>query len=76
MSRLLGGLLHHTHDNSAGADYTGPSSGGRVSDVVSAYAVAAVLWFWYGIQQHDIYLPCEGWVVLDAAVILGVRIYG
>ena len=44
----------------------------------SAYLVSAVLWFWFGIQQHDknIYLPCVGWVALDSAVIVGVVIYG
>ena len=40
----------------------------------SAYLVGAVLWFWHGLRQGDrnIYLPCVGWVLLDAAVIVGV----
>lgn len=44
----------------------------------SAYLVSAVLWFWFGLQQHDknIYLPCVGWVALDGAVIVGAVIYG
>jgi uncharacterized protein with PQ loop repeat len=44
----------------------------------SAYLISAVLWLWYGIQKRDknIYLPCVGWIVLDAAVILGVLVYG
>jgi uncharacterized protein with PQ loop repeat len=44
----------------------------------SAYLVSAILWFWFGIQQHDknIYLPCVGWVALDSAVIVGVFVYG
>lgn len=44
----------------------------------SAYLASAVLWFWFGIQKHDmnIYLPCVGWMVLDSAVIIGVVIYG
>lgn len=44
----------------------------------SAYLVSAVLWFWYGLQQKDrnIYLPCIGWIALDAAVILGAAIHG
>ena len=44
----------------------------------SAYLVSAVLWFWYGIQKHDknIYLPCVGWIGLDAAVIAGAVVYG
>ena len=43
----------------------------------SAYLVSAVLWFWFGLQQHDrnIYLPCVGWMALDGAVILGAVIY-
>lgn len=44
----------------------------------SAYLLSAVLWFWFGVQQRDknIYLPCVGWVVLDAAVIAGALLYG
>ena len=43
----------------------------------SAYFLSAVLWFWYGLQKKDknIYLPCVGWVGLDAAVIVGAAIY-
>ena len=43
----------------------------------SAYLVSAVLWFWYGLQKRDknIYLPCVGWVGLDAAVIVGAVVY-
>ena len=44
----------------------------------SAYLIAAVLWFWHGVQKHDknIYLACIGWIVLDIAVIAGAVIYG
>jgi len=44
----------------------------------STYFVSAILWLWYGIRKHDknIYLPCIGWILLDAAVIVGVVIYG
>lgn len=43
----------------------------------SAYLLSAILWFAYGIQKRDknIYLPCVGWVALDAAVIIGAVIY-
>jgi uncharacterized protein with PQ loop repeat len=43
-----------------------------------AYLVSAVLWFWYGLSQRDrnIYLPCIGWILLDAAVIGGALVYG
>src|SRR3954470_21253676 len=43
----------------------------------SAYLLSAMLWFWYGLQKGDknIYLPCVGWVGLDAAVIIGALVY-
>lgn len=43
-----------------------------------AYLLSAVLWFWYGLQQHDknIYLPCIGWLIMDGAVIAGALVYG
>ena len=44
----------------------------------SAYLVSAILWFWFGMQKRDknIYLPCVGWIALDAAVIVGAIVYG
>jgi uncharacterized protein with PQ loop repeat len=44
----------------------------------SAYLFSAVLWFWYGLHKRDInlYLPCVGWIGLDAAVIAGAVVYG
>jgi uncharacterized protein with PQ loop repeat len=43
----------------------------------SAYLLSAVLWFWFGIEKGDknIYLPCVGWIGLDAAVIVGAILY-
>jgi len=43
----------------------------------SAYLLSAILWFWFGIQKGDknIYLPCIGWIGLDAAVIVGAFLY-
>jgi uncharacterized protein with PQ loop repeat len=43
----------------------------------SAYLLSAILWFWYGLQKRDknIYLPCVGWVGLDAAVIVGALVH-
>jgi len=43
-----------------------------------AYLISALLWFVYGLRQRDknIYLPCIGWIGLDAGVILGVMQYG
>lgn len=42
-----------------------------------SYLVAACLWFVYGIQKQDktIYLACVGWVLLDAAVVVGVIVH-
>jgi uncharacterized protein with PQ loop repeat len=44
----------------------------------SAYLVSAVLWFWHGLRTQDknIYLACVGWIVLDAAVVVGVLVHG
>ena len=43
-----------------------------------AYLLSALLWFWFGLLKHDknIYLPCIGWIVLNAAVIVGAIVYG
>ena len=43
----------------------------------STYFVSALLWFWFGMRKGDknIYLPCIGWIILDAAVIVGVLVY-
>ena len=43
----------------------------------SAYLMSAALWFWHGLRSGDknIYLPCVGWMGLDAAVIVGTLIY-
>ena len=40
----------------------------------SAYLVSACLWFVYGVRKHDktIYVACLGWIVLDAAIVIGV----
>jgi uncharacterized protein with PQ loop repeat len=43
-----------------------------------AYLLSALLWFWFGLRQHDrnIYLPCVGWIALNSAVIVGALVYG
>jgi uncharacterized protein with PQ loop repeat len=43
-----------------------------------AYLLSALLWLWYGLRKRDrnIYLPCIGWIALDAAVIVGAVVYG
>jgi len=32
----------------------------------------------YGLRKHDrhIYLPCIGWIVLDAAIVIGLLVNG
>ena len=44
----------------------------------STYLVSACLWLAYGIQKGDktIYLPCFGWIALDAAIVVGVLLRG
>jgi uncharacterized protein with PQ loop repeat len=44
----------------------------------STYFVSAILWFWFGLKKRDknIYLPCVGWILVDAVIVLGVFIYG
>lgn len=38
-----------------------------------AYLFSACLWFIYGLRKRDktIYLACIGWIVLDAAIVVG-----
>jgi uncharacterized protein with PQ loop repeat len=46
----------------------------------SAYLVSAIVWLIYGLRKGDkhIYLPCVGWIVLDAAIVAGLvlRMHG
>lgn len=43
-----------------------------------AYLLSACLWFVYGLRKGDktIYIACVGWVLLDAAIVAGVVVYG
>jgi uncharacterized protein with PQ loop repeat len=56
------------------AVWMGPDPGGVSLVSWVSYLVAACLWFVYGLQKRDktIYLACVGWVVLDAAIVIGV----
>lgn len=60
------------------AVWAGPHPGGVSLVSWVAYLVAAVLWFVYGLRKRDktIYLACVGWVVLDAAIVIGVIVRG
>lgn len=53
-------------------------SSGNVSMLSwAAYLVSACLWLVHGIKRRDpsIYIPCIGWIALDAAVVLGTIVY-
>ncbi len=43
----------------------------------SAYLCSACLWFVYGVQKRDktIYLACIGWILLDAAIVVGAIVH-
>lgn len=51
-----------------------PVVGGVSLPTWLTYLLSAILWLVYGIRKRDktIYLACIGWILLDAAVVLGV----
>ena len=80
LSRLLGGMSLFTMAMTlpqVWTVWTGREASGVSLWSWSAYLAAAILWFWHGLRQGDknIYLPCIGWVILDAAVIAGVVLH-
>ena len=80
LSRLLGGMSVFTMLMTVPQVLTiwiGHQAAGVSVVSWSAYLLSAVLWFCYGLQKRDknIYLPCIGWVGLDAAVIVGAVVY-
>ena len=54
--------------------WKGPVVSGVSLPTWLAYLLSALLWLVYGIKKRDktIYLPCVGWILLDAAVVIGV----
>ena len=58
--------------------WVGRNAGGVSLVSWAAYLISACLWFVYGIRKHDktIYLACIGWIVLDAAIVVGVIFHG
>ena len=40
----------------------------------ASYLVAACLWLIHGVRKHDksIYVACIGWIILDAAIVIGI----
>ena len=57
--------------------WVGGNAGGVSLVSWISYLVSACLWFVYGVQKHDktIYLACVGWVLLDAAIVIGVVVH-
>jgi hypothetical protein len=43
-----------------------------------AYLVSACLWLTHGLREGDraIWVPCIGWIALDAAILLGILLHG
>ncbi|HEX7183794.1 MAG TPA: SemiSWEET family transporter [Thermoanaerobaculia bacterium] len=43
----------------------------------TSYLLSACLWFVYGLRRKDktIYFACVGWIVLDAAIVVGVVVH-
>lgn len=44
----------------------------------ATYLVSACLWLVHGVRIGDkaIYVPCIGWMALDAAIVLGIVLHG
>jgi uncharacterized protein with PQ loop repeat len=40
----------------------------------ASYLLAACLWLIHGVRKQDklIYVPCVGWIILDAAIVIGI----
>jgi uncharacterized protein with PQ loop repeat len=40
------------------------------------YLVSACLWLYYGLRKRNptLWLPCLGWILLDAAIVVGVLV--
>ena len=80
MERLLRGLSVFTMLMTVPQVLTiwiGHNAGGVSLLSWGTYLLSACLWLVYGMQKHDktIYLACIGWIVLDAAVVIGVVTY-
>jgi uncharacterized protein with PQ loop repeat len=80
MSRVLGGMSIFTMLMTVPQVLTiwvGHQAAGVSVVSWSAYLLSAVLWLVYGLWKRDknIYLPCVGWIGLDAGVIVGAAVY-
>ena len=57
--------------------WTGPTVSGVSLVTWLSYLLSAVLWLFYGIRKRDktIYVACIGWILLDAAIVIGVLLH-
>ena len=57
--------------------WIGKDAGGVSLLSWGTYLLSACLWLVYGLRKKDktIYLACIGWIVLDAAIVLGIVLY-
>ena len=57
--------------------WTGPAVSGVSLVTWLSYLVSAFLWLYYGIRKRDktIYVACIGWILLDAAIVIGVLLH-
>ena len=57
--------------------WTGPTVRGVSLVTWLSYLLSAVLWLFYGIRKRDktIYIACVGWILLDAAIVIGVLLH-
>lgn len=60
-----------------GAVWSGQGGGGVSVATWLSYFLSAILWLVYGIKRRDktISLACIGWILLDAAIVLGVLLH-
>jgi uncharacterized protein with PQ loop repeat len=54
--------------------WSGRQAGGVSLWSWSAYLLSAIVWLVYGLRKRDphIYVPCIGWILLDAAIVVGL----
>ena len=58
--------------------WSGAGVGGVSVSTWLFYLLSAILWLVYGVRKRDktIYLACIGWILLDAAIVIGVLSHG
>jgi len=76
--RVFSGLTLAMTVPQAWSVWFGASTAGVSVASWATYLLSALLWFVYGWRKRDktIYVACIGWIVLDAAIVLGVIVRG